>query len=196
MYHKKVYLNIGNSFMVAGFFRKKVFVPLKRVPSGVSSFKKLSVLTEKNCGLIVVASVVPELLKAAVKKYKKRALVILNTNVPVINLYENKKTAGIDRLLISLGAVKKYGVPCLVIDFAKKVVGRNTKDCIKAGVFYGYVEMINGLIRRVREETGETFKVIATGGWGKLFSPYIKEISVYEPYLIFYGMGYTKRRKQ
>ena len=191
--------------------------------------------------MIVVASVVPELLKAAVKKYKKRALVILNTNVPVINLYENKKTAGIDRLLISLGAVKKYGVPCLVIDFgtattinlvskkgefkgglicpgaslfskylfektsrlpyvpvdfAKKVVGRNTKDCIKAGVFYGYVEMINGLIRRVREETGETFKVIATGGWGKLFSPYIKEISVYEPYLIFYGMGYTKRRKQ
>ncbi|MFH1073723.1 MAG: type III pantothenate kinase [Candidatus Firestonebacteria bacterium] len=236
MYHRKVYLNIGNSFMTAGYFTKGVFVPIKRVPSEISSFKKLTALNKKYCGLIIVASVVPKLEKAVKKIYKNRVLVMRNDNVPVVNCYKNKKTAGIDRLLISLGAARKYGAPCLVVDFGtattinlvgkrgefkgglicpgaslfskylfentsklpyislapvKKTVGRSTKDCIKAGVFYGYVEMVRGLILRLRKETGGNIKVIAAGGWGKLFSPYIKEIAVYEPYLVFYGMEYT-----
>jgi len=227
--------------MTAGYFKNKVFVPLKRVPAKASSFKNLQVLKEKNCGLVVISSVVPALLKTAVKILKQRALVIKNENVPVLNLYKNKKSVGIDRLLSAAGAAKKYGFPCLVVDFGtattinvvgkkgefkgglicpgvslfskylfdktselpyvkltpvKKAVGRNTAACIKAGLFFGYVEMIRGLLRRVKAETGGGGKVIATGGWGKLFSPYIKEISNYDPYLVFYGMEHTNRSKQ
>ena len=241
MYHKEIYLNIGNSFMAAGYFKKTGFVLLKRVPAKRSSFKRLPFLKEKNCGLVVVASVVPSLESAARKILKNRALVLKNISVPVVNLYKNKKTLGIDRLLGSLGGAIRYGSPCLVVDFgtaatlnltgrrgefrggvicpgaslfseylfektsklpyvslvpAKKVIGRSTKECINAGVFYGYVEMISGLIRRMKAEANGKIKVVATGGWGKLFSPFIKEISEYDPYLVFYGMKATQVQQE
>ncbi|MCX5777329.1 MAG: type III pantothenate kinase [Candidatus Firestonebacteria bacterium] len=234
MYHKKIYLNIGNSFTVAGCFRKNSFVPLLRVPSKEVFLKKIPFLKEKNCGSVVIASVVPALEKAALKILKKRAFVLRNKNVPVLNLYENKNSVGVDRLLVSLGAYKKYGGPCIVVDFGtattinvitknrefkggvicpgaslfskylfentsklpyvkiapvKRAVGRNTKECIRAGIYIGYIEMISGLLRRVKKETAGKTKIVATGGWGKVFFSNIKEISSYEPFLVFYGMA-------
>jgi len=222
--------------MTAGYFKDGSFVLLKRLPVKIASFSKMAVLNEKNAGVIVIASVVPELERAAKKIFKKRVLVIKNRNVPLLNLYDYKDSVGVDRLLASLGAVKRYKVPCIVVDFGtattinvigkkgefkgglicpgaslfssylfektsllpnvalepvKRVIGRNTKDCIRAGVFHGYTAMISGLIRKVRTETGRNLKVIATGGWGKMLSPFIKEISVYDPYLVFYGMQFT-----
>ena len=44
------------------------------------------------------------------------------------------------------------------------VIGKNTVHSMQSGLYYGYVGLIDGLIRRLREELGEAAKVIATGG--------------------------------
>jgi type III pantothenate kinase len=52
------------------------------------------------------------------------------------------------------------------------VVGQTTVDAMQSGLFFGYVEMVNGLVRRIRNEVpgGEDAVVIATGGLADVLS--------------------------
>ena len=51
-----------------------------------------------------------------------------------------------------------------------RLVGRNTVHSIQAGLFYGYVGLIDGIVRRMlREIEGDSHFVIATGGLSSLF---------------------------
>jgi type III pantothenate kinase len=45
-----------------------------------------------------------------------------------------------------------------------KVVGRNTVDAIRSGLFYGYVGVVEGVLRRIRAEIEWEARAIATGG--------------------------------
>jgi type III pantothenate kinase len=49
----------------------------------------------------------------------------------------------------------------------ESVVGRNTVHSMQSGIFFGYVEMIRGMVRRFKEEVGEDATVIATGGYAE-----------------------------
>ena len=44
------------------------------------------------------------------------------------------------------------------------VVGRNTTASIQAGIIFGYVGLVDGIVDRMREELGFPVRVIATGG--------------------------------
>ena len=44
------------------------------------------------------------------------------------------------------------------------VVGKNTVDAIQSGLFYGYVGLVEGVLRRIRAELAWEARVIATGG--------------------------------
>ena len=48
------------------------------------------------------------------------------------------------------------------------VIGRNTVHSVQAGLYFGYAEMVRGMVRRVREELGEGTIVIATGGYASI----------------------------
>jgi type III pantothenate kinase len=52
------------------------------------------------------------------------------------------------------------------------VVGQNTVGAMQSGLFFGYVEMVDGLVRRMRGELegGEKAIVIATGGLSDVIS--------------------------
>ncbi|GBQ78439.1 type III pantothenate kinase [Acetobacter malorum] len=50
------------------------------------------------------------------------------------------------------------------------VIGRNTVAAMRSGVFWGYVGLIEGIVERIRQEVGQTMKVLATGGLAPLFS--------------------------
>lgn len=62
-------------------------------------------------------------------------------------------------------------LPRIAIEVPKStsVIGRNTKDQMLTGVFWGYVAMMEGLIARMRTEIGRPAKVVATGGLAILF---------------------------
>jgi type III pantothenate kinase len=50
------------------------------------------------------------------------------------------------------------------------VIGRSTIGAMQSGVFWGYISLIEGLTRRIREEFGRPMTVVATGGLAPLFA--------------------------
>lgn len=53
----------------------------------------------------------------------------------------------------------------------EKVIGRNTVDAMRSGVFWGYIGLIEGLVARIKAEIGvDDLRVIATGGLSVLFA--------------------------
>jgi type III pantothenate kinase len=52
------------------------------------------------------------------------------------------------------------------------VIGQNTVNAMQSGLFFGYVEMVDGLVRRIRAELpgGDRAVVIATGGLADVIS--------------------------
>lgn len=67
---------------------------------------------------------------------------------------------------ISMSALaeKTALLPCVAMDAPKKVVGKNTDECIRSGVIIGNACMIDGMIDRINEEMGAQCTVVATGG--------------------------------
>jgi type III pantothenate kinase len=45
-----------------------------------------------------------------------------------------------------------------------KVIGRNTTHSLQAGLFYGYIALVQGILDRMRQELGEDARTIGTGG--------------------------------
>jgi type III pantothenate kinase len=70
----------------------------------------------------------------------------------------------------------------------KKTIGRSTEECMKSGIFWGQVEMINGLIARIEEELQEDCRVVFTGGYGKIFAEHIDRDAVCNPDLSLIGL--------
>ena len=69
-------------------------------------------------------------------------------------------------LYVSLDSLssKTAQLPSISLDIPKKVIGKNTVDCMRSGAMYGNAGMIDGIIERMEDELGETATVIATGG--------------------------------
>ena len=65
------------------------------------------------------------------------------------------------------------------------VIGRNTVDGMQAGMFYGYVEMVRGMVRRFKEEIGDDATVIATGGYANEIAAATGCVDAIEPDLNF-----------
>ena len=71
---------------------------------------------------------------------------------------------------ISMEALFQFAskLPRVALCWPGSVIGKTTVHSIQSGLLYGYVEMVDGLVRRIkREMRGET-RVIATGGLSRL----------------------------
>jgi type III pantothenate kinase len=53
----------------------------------------------------------------------------------------------------------------------EQVVGRTTVGAIESGLFWGYVGMVEGLIRRISDELGGNALCVATGGLADMIAP-------------------------
>lgn len=61
-------------------------------------------------------------------------------------------------------------LPRVAIEKPERVIGKGTVKAMQSGIFWGYISMIEGMVRRVSDELGEELEVIATGGLAPLFS--------------------------
>ncbi len=73
---------------------------------------------------------------------------------------------------LSLEALHMAAAALPHIDVAKpdRVIGTNTVACMQSGVYWGYVGLIEGIVRGIRRERGSAMKAIATGGLASLFA--------------------------
>jgi type III pantothenate kinase len=69
-----------------------------------------------------------------------------------------------------------------------RVIGNSTQTSIQAGLFYGYADMINGMIKRILSTLDEKTKVIVTGGLAGLFCSMSGRIDIFEPDLTLIGL--------
>jgi type III pantothenate kinase len=69
-----------------------------------------------------------------------------------------------------------------------RVIGTNTAMAMQAGIFYGYVALVEGLVARFRTELGEEMKVIATGGLAEKVARETKVIQYVDPWLTLDGL--------
>ena len=76
----------------------------------------------------------------------------------------------------------------------KKVIARRTDECIRAGVLYGAVDSIDGIVRRIKKEwpNRNVPIVIATGGMAEAIRPHSTELQLVDPFLTLKGirLGY------
>jgi type III pantothenate kinase len=71
-----------------------------------------------------------------------------------------------------------------------KAIGTNTIESIQSGLFYGYVDMVDGLIDRFIKEQfqNKPVRILATGGLGGSLSHESRHSMLYEPNLILQGL--------
>ncbi|MBK4215416.1 type III pantothenate kinase [Paracoccus caeni] len=60
-------------------------------------------------------------------------------------------------------------LPHVDVTMPERVIGTNTVACIQSGIFWGYIGLIEGIIKRMRAERDRPMKVVATGGLAPLF---------------------------
>src|SRR6476469_5278434 len=72
----------------------------------------------------------------------------------------------------------------------QKVIARRTDECIRAGVLYGAVDSIDGIVRRIKSEwpTRTTPLVLATGGMAEAIKPHSTELEAVDPFLTLKGI--------
>jgi len=73
--------------------------------------------------------------------------------------------------------------------FPCAVIGKNTEKSLQAGIMFGVVEAVDGLVRRIREELGAECKVIATGGLSPLIVEQSRTIAETAPFLVLKGLN-------
>lgn len=79
-------------------------------------------------------------------------------------------------------------LPRVAISRPQAVIGRSTVPAMQAGIYWGYVGLIEGLARRIEAELGETMKLIATGGLAPLFADATVAIEHLDPDLTLDGL--------
>ncbi len=51
-----------------------------------------------------------------------------------------------------------------------KTIGKNTIAAMQSGIFWGYIGLIEGLVKRISDEYGQKMKTVATGGLAGLYA--------------------------
>ena len=77
-----------------------------------------------------------------------------------------------------------------------RVVGRTTVSAMESGLFYGYVGMVEGLVRRMSDELGGNAVSVATGGLAEMIAPETSLIQHVDPDLTLHGLRIVWARNQ
>lgn len=84
-------------------------------------------------------------------------------------------------------------LPEVPLERPASVIGKNTINSIQAGIYFGYLSMIRGLIDRIKNELGIPVKIIATGGLSSVITELKDLFEETDPDLTLKGMYYYGR---
>ncbi|CRK85381.1 type III pantothenate kinase [Neobacillus massiliamazoniensis] len=85
-------------------------------------------------------------------------------------------------------------LPRIEITRPEGVIGKNTVAAMQAGIVYGYVGQVEGIVKRMMEQSEKKPTVIATGGLSTLIAQESKIIDIVDPYLTLKGLKLIYKR--
>lgn len=133
----------------------------------------------------------------AVAGYEKHrcALVIVDFGTATTFDYVNGKGeycggAIAPGLAISAEALFQRASKLPRVDIARPqhVIAKNTVESMQSGMYFGYIGLVDGIVERIKAESMEQLKVIATGGLAILISSESKTIDEVDEFLTLDGL--------
>lgn len=85
-------------------------------------------------------------------------------------------------------------LPRIEIARPDEVIGKNTVSAMQAGIYFGYVGQVEGIVHRMKSNSKDTPLVIATGGLATLIAEESTIIDIVDPYLTLKGSQLIYKR--
>lgn len=141
---------------------------------------------------------------AAVRQAAPVIIVDIGTATTVFAVNDKKELIGgviLPGIASSLEGLRSSTaqLPIVALEPPKKMLGKNTAECIATGVLQGHAFAIDGFIKQFSAEAGmEGAAVVATGGLANLIAPLCKAPLQSEPFLTLKGLRviYENTRKK
>jgi type III pantothenate kinase len=96
-----------------------------------------------------------------------------------------------DALFERASKLPRVGFSC-----PEQIIAKNTVNSIQAGMFFGYVGLVEGIVNRMKTELAEAPKVIATGGLAAPIAAATCSIDQVEPFLTLEGLQILYQRNR
>lgn len=138
---------------------------------------------------------------AAINEYGAPVIIVDIGTATTICVVDDKKNyiggvilPGVKISLESLVS-KTAQLPRISMEAPKRVIGKNTIECMQSGIIYGNASCIDGMLDRVKEElinmggaSEQDIKIVATGGLAKVIIPYCKNEIILDNNLLLKGL--------
>jgi type III pantothenate kinase len=87
-------------------------------------------------------------------------------------------------------------LPLIELKIPDFCIGRTTEESIQVGILRGSIHFVEGLIKDIRAELGQSAKVIATGGLAKIIAEKTEIIDEVDPFLSLEGIALIYERNK
>ena len=112
-------------------------------------------------------------------KYKSNCIVIDFGTATTFDVIKNKGIydGGVIAPGIKLSIQNLFSSTALLPMFKLKKYpknyGKNTKEALSSGFFWGYEGLINNIVKKIIKKNGKNFKIVLTGGYSYLFKNHL-----------------------
>ncbi|WP_325246979.1 type III pantothenate kinase [Dysosmobacter sp.] len=178
------------NFMMSKALTRLLGKPPMMVGPGVRTGLNLRMENQVQVGADIVADAV-----AALERFEPPIITIDMGTATTIGVIDAQRNYVGGMLLpgvnVSLEALSRRAaqLPAISLQHPKAVIGKNTEDCMRAGIVYGTAGMLDGIIERIRGEFGgREISVVATGGNAPVIVKYCKTPIVYDKFLLMNGL--------
>lgn len=87
-------------------------------------------------------------------------------------------------------------LPRIVVERPARVIGKSTTEAMQSGIFWGYVGLVEGMVKRISAEFGGPLEVVGTGGLAPLFHGQTDVLNHLDPDITMRGLVEIYRRNR
>ena len=80
-------------------------------------------------------------------------------------------------------------LPMIELEVPKSAIGKNTKECMQAGIIFGFAGIVENIVKKIKKELKvNDIQVIATGGMGEIIAKEVSCITAIDRMLTLEGL--------